>query len=145
MRIQKIRNVKTPSRGTIGSAGIDFYIPEGNFDRYELAPGESILIPSGIIAKVPYGYALIAMEKSGVAVNKHLSVGARVVDSDYQGEIGLHVFNRGSTTVNIYPGEKLVQFLLIHILMDEVEIVESAWEEEKTERGMGGYGSTGTN
>ena len=62
MKISKVRNVKTPTRGTEGSAGIDFYVPEDYpKDLCRVAPGERYFIPSGIKAKVPEGYALIAM------------------------------------------------------------------------------------
>ena len=65
MNIQKTRNVKTPSRGTNLSAGLDFYVPE-DFQETTIHSGESVLIPSGIRAHVPSGYALIAFNKSGV-------------------------------------------------------------------------------
>jgi len=83
MKVQKLRNVKTPSRGTEQSAGIDFFVPE-DFETSELQPGESALIPSGIKAHVPNGYALIAFNKSRVSVKQGLSVGACVVDEDYE-------------------------------------------------------------
>ena len=92
MKIAKVRNVKTPTRGTVGSAGIDFYIPNDYpANLCTVNPGERFFIPSGIKANVPEGYALIAMNKSGVALKKSLMVGACVVDSDYQGEIHLHL------------------------------------------------------
>jgi len=75
MKVQKLRNVKTPSRGTSASAGIDFYVPE-DFETTTLKPGQSVLIPSGIRVQIPRGYALIAFNKSGVAVKQGLSVGA---------------------------------------------------------------------
>ena len=92
MKITKIRDVKTPIRGTEGSAGIDFFVPE-DFpkDLCTIQPNERFFIPSGIKANVPDGFALIAFNKSGVALKKGLLVGASVVDSDYQGEIHLHL------------------------------------------------------
>ena len=79
MKIQKIRDVKTPGRGTSQSAGIDFYVPE-DFTTSVLQPGESVLIPSGIKVQVPTGYMLTAFNKSGVATKQGLSIGACVVD-----------------------------------------------------------------
>ena len=91
MKLSKIRNVKTPTRGTTGSAGIDFYVPDDYPSSLcTIEPGDRFFIPSGIKANVPDGFALIAMNKSGVAMKKGLMVGACVVDSDYQGEIHLH-------------------------------------------------------
>ena len=145
MKFAKIRDVKTPTRGTQGSAGIDFYVPNdypNSLRRIE--PGDRYFIPSGIKANVPEGYALIAMNKSGVALKKGLMVGACVVDSDYQGEIHLHLVNVSDSFTRIEAGEKLVQFLLVPVDHCNVEVVdESELFEEETTRGSGGFGSTG--
>ena len=145
LKIAKIRAVKTPTRGTEGSAGIDFYVPNDYpANLCTVNQGGRFFIPSGIKANVPEGYALIAMNKSGVALKKGLMVGACVVDSDYQGEIHLHLVNTGTNDVTIEPGEKLTQFLLIpvnHCLVSEVSEAE-LFTEEST-RGAGGFGSTG--
>lgn len=145
MKIAKIRNVKTPRRGTEGSAGIDFFVPDdypNSLRRVE--PGERFFIPSGIKANVPTGHALIAMNKSGVALKKGLMVGACVVDSDYQGEIHLHLINTSNKAVTIEPGEKLTQFLLIPVDHCMVEVVnQGELFDDESERGAGGFGSTG--
>jgi dUTP pyrophosphatase len=141
MKIQKLRDVKTPNRGTSVSAGIDFYVPE-DFETTTLKPGESVLIPSGIKALVPRGYALIAFNKSGVAVKQGLSVGACVVDEDYEGEIHLHMINTSDKDQVIATGQKLVQFALIPVSYFDVEEVE-VLPSRNTERGAGGFGSTG--
>ena len=166
MRIFKIRDVKTPTRGTNMSAGIDLYIPNDfyvkrdgelhlapSYDRdyqmLSLEPGESVLIPSGIKAKVPKDRALIAFNKSGVAVKKNLMVGACVIDEDYTGEIHIDVKNVGNKKVWISAGDKIIQLLCIPV--DYVDIIETSSEEEcfgdslnNSERGSGGFGSTGT-
>ena len=148
MKFSKFRNVKTPTRGTKLSAGLDFYIPEDAFrwanGQIILRPGEDINIPSGIKVKVPSGYALIAFNKSGQALKKNLQVGAQVVDEDYQGEIHLHVRNTGTGSVELKAGEKLVQFLLIPVMYAELEEVpQTELFREITDRGSGGFGSTG--
>lgn len=142
MKIQKLRNVKTPCRGTAKSAGIDFFMPD-DADEIVLAPSQDCLIPSGIKVEVPKGFALIAFNKSGVATKKHLAVGACVVDEDYQGEIFIHLRNVGNKWETIEPGDKIVQFVLIPVyvgisleVVDEVHTVAS-------ERAAGGFGSTG--
>jgi len=145
MRIAKVRDVKMPTRGTVGSAGIDFYVPN-NYptNLCSVAPGERYFIPSGIKANVPEGYALIAMNKSGVSLKKGLVVGACVVDSDYQGEIHLHLINTSTKEVTIEPGDKLVQFLLVPVNHCTVEeVLTSELFNEVSERGSGGFGSTG--
>jgi dUTP pyrophosphatase len=141
MKIKKVRDVKTPQRGTQGSAGIDFFVPN-DYIAQTLKNGESALIPSGIKAQIPKGYALIAFSKSGVATKKQLAIGACVVDEDYTGEIHLHVYNWSNTETTIQPGEKLVQFILTPVLYAEIEVCEEL-EFEQTERGEGGFGSTG--
>lgn len=145
MKLAKIRNVKTPTRGTIGSAGIDFFVPDDYPNSLcKIGPGDRFFIPSGIKANVPEGYALIAFNKSGVALKKGLMVGACVVDSDYQGEIHLHLVNTSDQPVTIEAGDKLTQFLLVpvnHCPVDVVDVDELFCEE--TTRGTGGFGSTG--
>ena len=142
MKIKLVRDVKTPSRGTTKSAGIDFFIPN-DFEKISLFPGDSILIPSGVKVQVPEGYALIAFNKSGIATKSRLAVGASVVDEDYEGELHLHVYNTSQNKVTqIEPGMKLTQFILIPVNYQNVEIVHE-FEERQSERGSGGFGSTG--
>lgn len=145
MRITRTRDVKLPERGTQYSAGIDFFVPY-DFPKCYLGAGESVLIPSGIKADVPNGMALIAFNKSGVSVKKRLQVGACVVDEDYTGEIHIHVYNTHShNVVEINPGDKIIQFVLVPVFYDEIFEVEEKYlfVNKRTERGAGGFGSTG--
>lgn len=143
LRVSKVRDVKEPSRGTKGSAGLDFYVPNDD-DLRTIHPGSSALIPSGIVADIPQGHALIAFNKSGVATKKNLIIGACVIDEDYMGEIHLHLINAGTDTVVVKPGEKIAQFLLMPINMAEVECVRPGeLFDTTTERGANGFGSTG--
>jgi len=160
MKYSKIRDVKSPNRGTPQSAGIDFFIPNdwNGGAPMDLQPGANILIPSGIKVNVPTGYALIAFNKSGVASKKGLIVGACVIDEDYQGEVHLNVINtkqefethcegvyyKDPGFVQLVPGEKLLQCILVPVNYanpEEVEL-ENLYEEESL-RGSGGFGSTG--
>ena len=139
----KIRNVKSPVRGTELSAGIDFFIPEDWNDHkpHVIGPGEDILIPSGIKARVPKGYALIAFNKSGISTKQKLTVGACVVDEDYQGEIHIHLVNVGKEAVTLYPGTKIAQFILVPVSYEGIEICEEdELFEEKSERADKGFG-----
>jgi dUTP pyrophosphatase len=142
LHFSKVREVKSPSRGTPKSAGIDFYVPD-KFETTTLLAGGSILIPSGIKVNIPEGYALIAFNKSGVSTKKSLIVGACVVDEDYQGEVHIHLFNNSSRDVEISAGDKIVQFILIPVLYaDIVEIDIDSLYTETTVRGEGKFGST---
>jgi dUTP pyrophosphatase len=141
MIIRKTRDVRTPSRGTQFSAGIDFYVPYDQPQMF-LEPSQSVLIPSGIKCDVPDNYALIAFNKSGIATKKQLIAGACVVDSDYTGEIHLHLINLSKTTVLIEPGEKILQFILIPVFLDEI-VEDNDYIAKTTLRGEQGFGSTG--
>ena len=143
MKIAKTRKVKTPTRGTPESAGLDLFVPN-DFLETTVSPGGFAFIPSGIKADVPSGHALIAFNKSGVALKKSLAVGACVVDEDYQGEIHIHLYNFGTEDAVISPGEKLVQMVLVPVFYDSVEVVEEeTLFTSETTRGSGGFGSTG--
>ena len=161
MKYTKIRDTKSPSRGTAQSAGIDFYIPNdfNGGQSLSIPPGGRVLIPSGIKVSLPTGYALIAFNKSGVASKTGLIVGACVVDEDYQGEIHLNMINtnqpsevfsdNGAYTMNtgyitINPGDKLTQFVLLPVnYVDPTETTLEELHPSTTERGAGGFGSTG--
>lgn len=159
-KFAKVRDVKSPERGTDKSAGIDFFIPN-DFVRTSVNPGEDILIPSGIKVKLPKFYMLMAAEKSGVVTSKQACIkanrepkqgafssvvvlGAKIVDEDYQGEIHIHLVNVGRDSVMLYPGMKIAQFILVPTLYDNFEEVpEDELFKEVSERGEGGFGSTG--
>jgi dUTP pyrophosphatase len=141
MKIKLVKKVKAPSRGTSKSAGLDFFVPD-DFAAAKVWPGKAILIPSGVKAQVPEGYALIAFNKSGIATKEGLIVGACVVDEDYEGEIHIHMINVGDKVVDILPGQKLTQFVLLQINYQNTEVVNELPKRE-SERGSGGFGSTG--
>ena len=170
LRYCKVREVKSLSRAHDNDAGIDFYIPTNIdvdtfnskcditkcFPSYTLTddyfikditlkPGQSILMPSGIHLKIPHGYALIFMNKSGVASKKHLHVGACVIDENYTGETNINVTNVGTNSVVIEAGEKLVQGLVMPInycQIDEVSSLESLYKDFESDRLDNGFGST---
>ncbi len=142
MKYSKVREVKTPNRGTSDSAGIDFYIPVG--EDVFIKPQEKALIPSGIKMDIPNGTMFQVMNKSGVAVKKGLIVGACVVDSDYQGEIMFNVWNVSKNAVALESGTKIVQMVLVPILFPTLdEVNEDDLFTNDSERGVGGFGSTG--
>lgn len=143
LKFSKTRAVKSPNRGTSKSAGIDFFVPS-DFTTVWLKPGESTLIPSGIKVEVPTGHALIAFNKSGIATKRGLQVGASVVDEDYQGEVHIHLVNIGKQTSVIEANDKIIQFILIPVLYADV-VEDNNIHQTESERGAGGFGSTGEN
>ena len=125
-----------PKRATEGSAGLDI---SSSVDT--VVPSQKWLaVPTGISITVPkYCYARIA-PRSGLTFKYGIQIGAGVVDSDYTGEIKVIMFNHGENDFNIKTGDRIAQLILEKILTNELEEVE---ELVKTDRGAGGFGSTG--
>lgn len=164
MKYSKVRDVKSPMRGTGKAAGIDFFVPNfgDNKGFIILNPGTDILIPSGIKMEIPEGYMLMASDKSGVVTSKWaclganrtpkpeafesiVILGAKIVDEDYQGEIHIHLINIGRAKVLIKPGMKIAQFILVPVSYEDLEEVpESELFSRPSERGDGALGSTGS-
>lgn len=143
MKVSRIRDVKMPQRANSNDAGIDFFVPN-DYEGKWLGKNEGVLIPSGIRVNVPEGHALIAFNKSGIAVKRQLLGGACVVDEGYQGELHIHVINASQEPQRIEAGEKIMQFILVPMFYDAVDEVpdEELFSEQST-RGDGGFGSTG--
>lgn len=145
LKYLKTKPVKDPEFGTEGSAGIDLFIPD-NFTPEWIEPGSDLNIPSGLKFNIPKGHALIAFNKSGVATKLNLAVGACVIDSDYQGECHLHVYNWGTERQLLQPGQKLMQVVMVpvcHPVLEECHDESILFGGETTQRGNGGFGSTG--
>lgn len=142
LKIKKLREKAViPTRGTAGSAGADLYACID--ERVKINPGELKLIPTGIAIALPdkncvaYLYA-----RSGLGV-KHgicLSNGVGVIDSDYRGEICVGLCNVSGKPYTIEPGERVAQLVISPVIIPELVEVN---ELDETERGSGGFGSTG--
>lgn len=141
-----------PKRGTKNSSGIDVFVPkgfadyhydilEGHDDEIELNPKEDILIPLNIRIKIPNGYDAEVKNKSGIATKLKLIKGAELIDNDYRGNLMIHLFNNGENTVVIKEGMKIAQIVIRPVLINEWKRVDSI--DTNTERGEGGFGSTG--
>jgi len=144
LRFVKIRDVKSPSRAHPTDAGIDYYVPN-DFSAICLSPGQSVLIPSGIKVEVPFGYAAIFMNKSGVASKKHLLVGAQVIDTFYSNEVHIDLHNVGNADVIISPGDKIIQLILFPVAqcgIMEIKEEELYKDFQIQYRGENGFGST---
>ncbi len=145
IKFSKIRDVKSPSYGTDGANGMDFFVPNDmEWDSFTLNPQQGLIIPSGLRLSIPEDHALVAMNKSSTCGKKLLGVGAQVVDADYQGEAHIHVINHGKMPQVIRRGEKLVQFLLLYAPQATLqEVMDEGLFEAPTVRGEGKFGSTG--
>lgn len=164
MKYTKVRNVKSLTRGTSLSAGIDFYVPEFNQELKEeiikhnhpenyalfaegvqVLPHKTIMIPSGIKANPDEGTALICYNKSGVSSLKGLAVMGCVVSPSDGNEIQISLLNTTDERVMIEEGEKITQFIEEKVLISElVEVPIEELYEGESQRGAGAFGSTGT-
>ena len=140
IKIEKINPLlELPHYKYKGDAGMDLY---NAGEDVTLEPGGRALIPSGIRVAIPYGYELQVRPRSGLAIKKGITVlnTPGTIDSTYRGEIKVIVFNTTKDPVKIESKERIAQLVL-----NKIEEIE--WEEcrglEKTERGGGGFGSTG--
>jgi dUTP pyrophosphatase len=129
---------KMPTRGHDTDAGIDVY----SVETVTIEPGEDALISTGLKCKFPKGFGLMFIEKSGLATKQKLTLGARLVDSDYRGILFVNLFNNGPDSVYIRAGEKISQFTVTPMWSGQPEQVESV--DKNTARGEGGFGSTGS-
>lgn len=127
---------QVPTRGSIHSAGVDLYAPEG----HRLVPGQRKLIPTGIQIAVPHGFYGRVAPRSGLAFKHGIDVLAGVIDSDYRGDLGVILINTGTQNFIIQKGDRIAQLIVEAILTPEVIQVK---ELDDTERGAGGFGSTG--
>ena len=136
-------DVIPPKYATIGSSGMDVYAPF----HIVLEPGETRVIPLGFKVAVPGGYNLKGVPKSGISSKTkiRLSNSPGTIDSDYRGEVGVILDNIGTEPVEFTKGSKLFQLILEKIPHIEwKEMTEEEWSKlDRTERGEGGYGSTG--
>ena len=142
LKIKKLRkNAKLPTRSTAGSAGADLYACID--EAVTIAPGGLKLIPTGIAIALPdSSCAAFLYARSGLGV-KHgicLANGVGVVDSDYRGEICVGLCNVSDTPYTIEPFERVAQMVIAPVIIPEIFECDSL---DDTERGAGGFGSTG--
>ena len=142
LKIKKLKeNARIPKRATEGAAGMDLFACIT--DAVALAPGQLTVIPTGIAIELPDNTcAAFLYARSGLGV-KHgicLSNGVGVIDSDYRGEICVGLCNVPDTPYTIEPGERVAQMVIAPVLIPSVVEVGELGE---TERGSGGFGSTG--
>ena len=142
----KGRKGKLPVKAHEDDAGFDFFAPM-DMETVSLEQGDDYVVQTGVRVAVPRGWALLGVNKSGVATKKKLTLGAKLIDSGYTGELGIHLFNIGTQTAVIEPGDKIAQFVLIPIgtaVLETMDEDEYWRRHDGTERGQGGFGSTGS-
>jgi dUTP pyrophosphatase len=130
-----------PQYGTPGAAGLDL---RACLDApLELRPGDSQLVPSGIAIHIgDPRYAAIVLPRSGLGARHGIVLGNLVglIDSDYQGQVLVSVWNRGQAAFTIQPMDRIAQLVVVPVQQVEFNLVE---DFAATSRGAGGFGSTG--
>ena len=124
-----------PTRAHSTDAGLDLYATE---DAVIFRDG-SYTFDSGVHVAIPEGYVGFLKSKSGLNINQGIQ-SAGVIDAGYTGSIRVKLYNHGSGMVHIKKGQKISQLVLLPIITPELEVVDSL---EETERGNGGFGSSG--
>lgn len=142
MKIKIINKSKheLPKYTTAGSAGMDL---RANIDNpITLAPGERVLIPTGLHIALPVGYEAHIRPRSGLAIKHGITClnTPGTIDSDYRGDIGVELINHGHEPFIINDGERIAQMVIAKYEQAEWVVTE---ELDETERGDGGYGHTG--
>ena len=129
-----------PAYETAGSAGMDVRAALEN--PVTLQPGDRALIPTGLRIQLPEGYECQVRPRSGLALKKGITVlnTPGTVDADYRGEIGIILINLSREPFEIVPGERIAQLVINQYTRIQWEPVERL---DETERGEGGFGSTG--
>lgn len=137
IKIKKLNEKATlPRYAKKGDAGMDIF----SCEEVMLKPGERKLISTGISMEIPEGNVALVWDKSGIAGNHGIKTMAGVIDSSYRGEIKIVILNTSDKEYSIKHGDKICQILIQPVV--SAEIVEVS-ELEETERGSGGFGSTG--
>lgn len=130
-----------PAYGTPGAAALDLRAALN--EETVLAPGEVLLVPTGISMYLSNpGLAAMILPRSGLGHKNGIVLGNLVglIDSDYQGQLMVSVWNRSQTPFTIVPMERIAQVVIVPVVQIEWNVVE---EFPASERGTGGYGSTG--
>ena len=139
MRLPVGAGLKLPNYQTPGAAGMDVRAAE---DRM-LQPGETALIPTGFAIAVPVGFEAQLRPRSGLALKNGITLlnSPGTIDSDYRGAVGVILTNLGHEPFYVHRGDRVAQMVIAKVERAEWEMVETL---EETERGEGGFGSSGT-
>ncbi len=138
MKIKLLTDTATaPTYATDGSAGLDLYA-DGD---YAIPPeSDFVVVSTGISVEIDADKTGLVWPRSGMASKFGIDTGAGVIDSDYRGELKVLLFNHGDDTYRIKRGDRIAQLLIVPCYRPKIEIVDSL---DETERGAGGFGSTG--
>lgn len=141
VKIKKLMpEAKLPTYGSACAAGADLYVCSDHAVR--IGPRETAVIHTGLACEIPAGYVGLICARSGLASKKGLAPANKVgvIDSDYRGELRVALHNHSKYEQNIEPGERVAQLLILPYFAADFEETETLSD---TDRGEGGFGSTG--
>lgn len=139
------RELPLPAYESLGAAGADLranFPPETRDKGVTLEPGQRILVPTGLRLAIPLGYEVQVRPRSGLALKHGITIpnSPGTIDSDYRGPLGVIVMNAGYEAFDIAHGDRIAQMIVAPVVQAEFTI---AAELDETDRGAGGFGSTG--
>lgn len=135
MKVMLDEGAIMPTRAHECDAGLDLYAREDVF----LPMYDSHVFDTGVHVEIPKGYVGMIKSKSGLNVNHNIT-SEGVIDCGYTGSIRVKLYNNGNRNMTIKKGQKISQLVIMPIITPELELVDTL---EETERGTGGFGSTG--
>lgn len=136
VKLPHFGNLELPKYETAGSAGMDLRAAVPVL----VAPGARVLVPTGLSLAIPAGFVGMVCGRSGLALRSGIQVMAGVIDSDYRGELGVILGNMSHHIFEIERGDRVAQLVVQPVI--QVELAQAS-VLATTERGQGGYGSTG--
>ena len=136
------RDVPLPAYETAGAAGMDLRANLADRGERVIEPGARALIPTGLTLEIPPGFEAQVRPRSGLALKHGVTVANApgTIDSDYRGPLGVIVMNAGQDPFEIAHGERIAQLIVAPVVQAMFQDVEALTE---TDRGAGGFGSTG--
>lgn len=136
------RTLPLPSYESAGAAGADLRANFPDRTAVTLDPGARMLVPTGLRVEIPPGYEMQVRPRSGAALKQGLSLPNTpgTIDSDYRGPLGVILINLGQEPVTIAHGDRIAQAVIAPVVQATFELADDLSD---TERGQGGFGSTG--
>lgn len=140
-RLPHAESLPLPRYETPLSAGMDIRAAVGSQPVF-VKPGQRVLVPTGFQVAIPPGYEIQARPRSGLAIRHGITMlnSPGTIDADYRGEIKMIVINHGQETFQIQHGDRIAQLVISSVIQCELEETD---ELDSTQRGEGGFGSTG--
>jgi dUTP pyrophosphatase len=139
------RDLGLPTYETVGAAGADLRANLPDVHRYtgiEISPGGRALIPTGLRLEIPMGYEVQVRARSGLALKNGITLANAIgtIDSDYRGDLGVILWNGGADVFRVTHGMRIAQMVVAPVVQATFAIVDAL---DETDRGAGGFGSTG--